>query len=244
MTYDMTQEQRRAMLEALGRPFPPNAIERRAGAGGRLYDYVAAETVIRRLNSATSGEWSFVITGHEWRGELLITWGELTIPGLGTRSGTGVQKVTANAGEDIIKGSASDCLKKCATQFGVALELYGPDLEAGEAHQPTMPPQHARRPPEAPKRDHAAPDMGDTATAAQLAMIHHKARAAGMSAEQLDQHIRDTIHPQATLKTLKKRDASRLIDDLGERTVHAQQMAGLQPTDTELAASNPDRFTR
>lgn len=117
------------MLAALGKPFPPEAIKKREGGGGRSYDYVEAETVIRRLN-ATCEEWSFIIRGHEWRGDLLIAHGELTIPPLGTRSGFGVQKVSEKGGEDLVKGAASDALKKCATQFGVALELYGPDIEA------------------------------------------------------------------------------------------------------------------
>lgn len=126
----MTDRTPAEMLEALGKPFPPEAIKQREGGGGRMYDYVEAETVIRRLN-AVCPEWSFIIRGHEWRGDLMIAHGELTIPPLGTRSGFGVQKVSERGGEDLVKGSASDALKKAATQFGVGLDLYGPDIEGG-----------------------------------------------------------------------------------------------------------------
>jgi hypothetical protein len=117
------------MLDALGVPFPKHAIEQRQGGGGKMFDYVATETVIRFLNT-TVKVWDFEITSHTIIGDVLVVFGKLTIPGLGTRSGTGVQKL--QGGEDTIKGAASDCLKKCATLFGVALDLYGPDLLAGE----------------------------------------------------------------------------------------------------------------
>ena len=120
----------REILDALGKPFPPQAIEQRKGGGG-TFSYVATETVIRRLNAATPC-WDFRVTGHEWAGDVLIAFGELTIPGLGTRAGTGVQRCAdLSKSEDLVKGAASDALKKCATLFGVALDLYGPDLEAG-----------------------------------------------------------------------------------------------------------------
>lgn len=123
-------------LDELTKPFPKHAIKQRQGGGNRMYDYVETDTVIRRLNRATGNRWSFRVTGSEWRNALLIVSGELTIPGLGTRSGTGVQLVSERGGEDLVKGGASDCLKKCATLFGVALELYGEDLEAPQQKQP------------------------------------------------------------------------------------------------------------
>lgn len=133
------------LLEGLSQPFPDHAIEQRAGAGGRMLDYVATETVIRRLNRIAPN-WSFTITDKVWRefstndrdGNArhltnLIVFGEMTIPGLGTRAGMGVQIIEdGRGGEDMVKGAASDCLKKCATLFGVGIDLYGPDLEAGE----------------------------------------------------------------------------------------------------------------
>lgn len=117
------------LIDRLSVPFPDRAIEQRPGGGGKLLDYVATETVIRRLNDAVM-VWDFRITDKLVTDGLLVVWGELTIPGLGTRAGTGVQRL--QGGEDMWKGAASDCLKKCATLFNVGIDLYGPDLEAGE----------------------------------------------------------------------------------------------------------------
>lgn len=132
------------MLEALGKPFPKTAIKQRRGGGGKSLSYVETHTVINRLNSATNGDWSFHIRDVQWRNDVLMVQGELTIPGLGTRSGFGVQQVVERAGEDLVKGAASDALKKCATLFGVALELYGADYEA---NVPLQAPQTARNAP-------------------------------------------------------------------------------------------------
>lgn len=134
----LSNEEIENMIAALHRPFPPHAIEQRQGGNGVMLSYVATETVIRRLN-AVCPSWSFEMTSHEWRDNTLIVFGEMTIPPLGTRSGTGVQTVYDRGGEDLIKGAMSDCLKKCAVSFGVGLHLYGPDLEAGELPATSQP---------------------------------------------------------------------------------------------------------
>jgi hypothetical protein len=141
------------MLDALSEPFPRHAIKQREGGAGRRFDYVETQTVIRRLN-AVAGEWSFAIKSLELRGDLYVCVGSLTIPGLGTREGIGVQKVSDRGGEDLVKGAASDALKKSATLFGVALDLYGPDLESGEVAQP---PQSERTHRNAPQARQDAP---------------------------------------------------------------------------------------
>jgi recombination DNA repair RAD52 pathway protein len=127
-------------LDELTKPFPLQAIKQRDGGGGRRFDYVETHTVIHRLNAATGNNWNFEVVSLEWRNDVLLALGRLEIPGHGSRMGIGVQKVSAGGGEDLVKGAASDALKKAATLFGVALELYGPDIEAGEIAQPR---QHA-----------------------------------------------------------------------------------------------------
>lgn len=127
-------------------PFPPNAIQTRTGTG---WKYVEAHTVIRRLINATGNTWDWTIKHVDYKPygktelkpdgsggndrTLIIVRGELTIYGLGTRSGVGVQVVTSETGgEDLWKGADADALKNAAKNFGVALDLYGPDYEAGE----------------------------------------------------------------------------------------------------------------
>lgn len=119
-------------LDRLTRPFPAQAVLQRTGAGGKSLSYLPTHTVIHRLNDATANRWDFRLTRLDLMGDTYVAVGELTIPGLGTRTGIGVQRVADRAGEDLVKGAASDCLKKCATLFGVGIELYGPDYEAGE----------------------------------------------------------------------------------------------------------------
>lgn len=130
-------------LDTLTRPFPREAIKQReAVRGGKKLDYVEGHTVIHRLNEATGNQWEFAVrdlhtsvVGQDQRGDDIIlvrAHVALTLPGLGTREHIGVQAVRANAGEDLVKGAVTDALKKAATLFGVGLELYGPDYEAGE----------------------------------------------------------------------------------------------------------------
>ena len=128
------------MREQLAKPFPRSALKQRQGGGGKMLDYVETHTVIHRLSDACDGVWDFrinstmIITiGND---DNLVVFGELTIPGLGTRAGTGVQKIKGNSGEDVLKGAASDALKKAATLFGVALNLYGENYEAPSPELP------------------------------------------------------------------------------------------------------------
>ena len=140
-------------LEMLTKPFGPESLEQRKGAGNKMFTYVATHAVISRLNRTCSYQLDFHVLRHEWVGDVLMCYGELTIPGLGTRGGYGVQKYTAGSGEDLLKGSASDSLKKCATQFGVGLELYGEDREAPDY----TPPANATRPIQQPYHNQTQP---------------------------------------------------------------------------------------
>ena len=119
------------MLSELGKPFPRAAIKTRSGGGGKQLSYVETHTVIRRLNEATSGQWSFSVLRLEMMGDVLTAHVSITIPGLGSREHIGVQRMQGgNSSEDLAKGSVSDALKKAATLFGVGQELYGIDYES------------------------------------------------------------------------------------------------------------------
>lgn len=223
------------MLEALGKPFPKTAIKQRRGGGGKSLSYVETHTVIHRLNSATNGDWSFHIRDVQWRNDVLMVQGELTIPGLGTRSGFGVQQVVERAGEDLVKGAASDALKKCATLFGVALELYGADYEA---NVPLQAPQTTRN---APKPSNATPDKGKV-----MARLHALANDAGLSHDDLRALVLAKVDGIDSMN-----DAPvDLLVDLGKRLAAdpaplkqwlAKQSELLPGEDV---VPNPDRFTQ
>lgn len=140
------REQLDDVSSELLKPFPANAIQTRTGTG---WQYVQAHTVIHRLIDATGNAYDWIVKSVDYRPygktelksdgsggndrTLIIVRGELTIYGLGTRSGVGVQVVTSETGgEDLWKGADADAMKNAAKNFGVALGLYGPDYEAGE----------------------------------------------------------------------------------------------------------------
>ena len=164
-----------ADLEKLTAPFPITAIKQRAG-GNRMLSYVEGHSVIHRLNDATGNVWDMTvrsITSQQFgNNTLMIAHVALTLPGHGTREGLGVQMVHERGGEDLVKGAITDGLKKAATLFGVGLELYGPDYEAGEVaaqqntrvaqqQAPPRPPQQQRP---TPARDALRPVVQDRTT--------------------------------------------------------------------------------
>lgn len=145
---------RDAIAAALNVPFPAQAILSRKGGGNQDFRYVSTQTVIRRLNEATGNNWSFTIihgatkfldggtrtdrNGREVSEQVMMVVGELTIPGLGTRTGYGVQRLSNPLvnGDDLLKAAAGDALKRAAVSFGVAIDLYGGDLEHNAPTQP------------------------------------------------------------------------------------------------------------
>lgn len=126
------------MLDLLGRRFRPELIQQRK-IGGRQVAYVPVMSVIERLNRACNS-WHFRIVSRDRETMILsrhnedtrtseprevsvsVVIGELEIPEIGTRQAIGVQALDDGSGEDLLKGAASDSLKKCASLFGVSIE--------------------------------------------------------------------------------------------------------------------------
>ncbi len=126
------------ILDLLGRRFRPEVVQQRK-IGGRDVSYVPVSAVIERLNRACN-TWNFRIVSRDRDTMILNRWnaetrkaeprevsvsvvvGELTIPEIGTRQAIGVQALDDGSGEDLLKGAASDSLKKCASLFGVSID--------------------------------------------------------------------------------------------------------------------------
>ncbi len=126
------------ILDLLGRRFRPEIVQQRK-IGGREVSYVPVSAVIERLNRACN-TWNFRIVSRDREVMHLNRWnqdtrkseprevsvsvviGELAIPELGMRQAIGVQALDDGSGEDLLKGAASDALKKCASLFGVSIE--------------------------------------------------------------------------------------------------------------------------
>lgn len=115
-------------LDILTRPFPKEAVMSRKVGNNYLW-YVPGHAIIRRLNESSGNQWSFKVLDINQMGDIMTATVELTLPGLGSRQHIGVQRMINNGGEDLVKGAITDGLKKAATLFGVALELYGEDVE-------------------------------------------------------------------------------------------------------------------
>lgn len=126
------------IVELLRRRFRPELIQQRK-IGGRQVAYLPVAAVIDRLNRACNS-WDFRIVSRDRETMQLNRWndatrkseprevqvsivvGELEIPELGSRQAIGVQALDDGSGEDLLKGAASDSLKKCASLFGVSVE--------------------------------------------------------------------------------------------------------------------------
>lgn len=126
------------IMDLLRRRFRPELVQQRK-IGGRQVAYLPVAAVIDRLNRACNS-WHFRIISRDRETMQLNRWndatrkseprevqvstviGELEIPELGSRQAIGVQALDDGSGEDLIKGAASDSLKKCASLFGVSVD--------------------------------------------------------------------------------------------------------------------------
>lgn len=117
-------------LDVLTRQFSPDQVKQREGRGGKMLDYLETHAVITRLNESFEGAWSFEVLEYKLLDAEVLVRGRLTAGGqrkeqfggseIARRKDTGDPVSLA----DDLKSAGSDCLKKCATLFGVGLELY------------------------------------------------------------------------------------------------------------------------
>ena len=128
-------------IELLKKPFKPEEIKQREGAGKKMFSYVDHESVLSRVMEACGDKfsWEIMECGYhapekymkkDWdtkqmveavRGGFFWCRGRLTIEGLGTREGYGTQQWE---NEDSPKAAETDSFKRSAMRFGVALQLY------------------------------------------------------------------------------------------------------------------------
>jgi hypothetical protein len=199
--------------QKLEEKFKIDAVKQRKGAFGKTINYVDGASVIDRLNAAFDSDWSFAILEHRLLGtthEVLVR-GRLSALGLEKEAfGKSSPAVSRDTGEivsegDAYKSAATDCLKKCATLFGVGLHLFANDepLEADEPKQ-AFPRSVAPPSPKLP--------TSDRLTARQLSTIWSMARRLGHDADAIRAKCREVygVMPEQ----LGKADASTLIAEL------------------------------
>jgi hypothetical protein len=226
-------------LEKLTEPFPLSAHKHRQLQGKSL-TYVEGHTVIHRLNAATGNAWSLEVKridtvqlNEDWR--QVTAHVALTIPGLGTREHIGIQDVHVK-GADLVKGAITDALKKAATLFGVGLELYGPDYEAGEV-APVSQPSRAQPqdPAPPPARARVAPPRQEPAQTGRIAAGQQQAII--RMCDELGYTTEDRIAAdfnKGSLSMLTQEEAGDLITALDkELRAHRAQLRMMADSPTE-----------
>ena len=200
--------------ELLEKPFSPDQIKQREGVFGDVLDYVEASAVIHRLNEAFEAEWMFEILDHHIYEKEVVVLGKLTAQGI-AKCQFGKSKITLTKDEkrqvsigDDLKAAASDCIKKCATLWGIGLHLYL-DVSNGDD-----------RPAPSTNRG-ASPNSGDTTngrlTAKQLSAIFALAKVKDWSNKDVREFTHEMFGKMPDFLT--KKEASAVIQ-------HFQQQGG------------------
>ena len=103
-------------------------IKERKGPGKSILKYVDVQYMIRALNFAFGFDWSFDVIETRQEGDYLTVLGKLTVNMDGTiisKTQWGSQQLRAKMElGDGLKGATSDSLKKCASMFGIAADVY------------------------------------------------------------------------------------------------------------------------
>jgi hypothetical protein len=188
--------------EVLCRPFAAEQVRSRPGHHGKTVSYIDVAAVITRLNEGCDS-WSFEIASHKVEADEVIVLGKLVADGQ-TKMHFGGTAITLDKDgravsiADDLKAAASDALKKCASLFGVALEMYGGATQAAGASRP-----HER-----------APEPDERVTARQLSAIQAACRRRSIGRDELHALVGKRTG-KAGAQYLTKAEASGLIDELG-----------------------------
>jgi hypothetical protein len=116
---------------------PKQYVYRKPGKGGGTFDYVSVAYITKALNYIFGWNWDFEVLEHGVEGGQVWVKGKLTVHGM--QAGQTISKTQfgradikykrgtkemLDFGNDL-KGATSDALKKCASMFGIASDIYG-----------------------------------------------------------------------------------------------------------------------
>jgi hypothetical protein len=133
---------KKEIVEQLEEKFSPKFIKKRPGSFGKTLDYIEGHVIVQRLNRAFNHDWSFVVKDKSIHDGFAIVVGQISVNVDGqtiVKDGIGGKKLAKvkadgsflDIGNDF-KDATTDSLKKAATLFGVALDLYGTDEKEEE----------------------------------------------------------------------------------------------------------------
>jgi hypothetical protein len=194
--------------ELLEKPFGKEQIKQRKGNFGDMIDYVETHAVIQRLNDAFEGQWSFEIMTQETTNTEVIVSGKLTADGV-SKTQFGSNKISLSKAGEIIsvgddwKAAASDCLKKCASLYGVGLHLYGAEKKEQPSDQTGK--DHGRG-----MSEKSQPKGGTAITKEQLAQIKELRTKIGWTPEKVQEHSK-TMFGTEKVEALNPTMATALI---------------------------------
>jgi len=115
---------------------PSEFIRERPGKGGKTFRYIEGGYVIARLNQIFSPiGWDFSVVNQQIEQTEVIVRGRLEVKDFKTgysigktRTGT-KERVAGITLGDTIKAAETDALKKCASHFGIGLDVYWQQLD-------------------------------------------------------------------------------------------------------------------
>ena len=209
--------------ELLEKPFPQEQIKQRIGTYGTVFDYVEGHTVIKRLNDAFDGKWSFEILRCKIleKEDEVVVLGRLSAEGV-VKCQFGSSRITRakDSGEiislaDDLKAAATDSLKKCATMLGIGLHLYNGDKSLHDPKQGNPDNGHVKTVSNKTSASNGGNGQGRI-TNKQLNYLVILARSLGLDSKALDEESIKIFGVKMAYLTVK--DASAFIDLLKRKT--------------------------
>lgn len=126
-----------------GKQTPKTVIKQRQGAGGRMFAYVPIDYVVKELDDAFGIFWEFITDDVRVTSKQVIVRGRLVVKSPDgfsiSRPGTGRANIKFYQGtKDPVdegndeKAATSDAIKKAASLYGIASDVYYKELEKYE----------------------------------------------------------------------------------------------------------------
>jgi len=220
------------------RPTPSNVILKKPGKGGGTFNYIPGWWFKKKLNFVFGWMHDFEILGERIDGDFVTVKGKLTIKNAKGQpmvskmdfGGHPIQMKKNGGGyldiSNDFKAAATDCLKRCAVQLGIGLDVYS----GGDYTNPNQPEapldgpvQIIQEQPQTAKSEAKRPVIDAAPVAVQVDHVKrlsdHLAHKAGTTPAQKEAYIKKVLGPANCEKY-------KLLMKKGLGQQHAQQILG------------------
>jgi hypothetical protein len=182
-------------LNVLLRRTPQKYIHSRPAKGGGTWDYVSGGYVKKVLNIMFGWDWDFEIISELVQDGEAIVKGKLTVRTNGktiVKTQYGNKDIICKKGTNTplslgndLKSAATDCLKKCAAELGIAADIYNKmdfkEVQVKQDEAPTKEDKEAER---------LSQLMQECVSGVQLSEYRQTASELGMMKEYVDNLVR------------------------------------------------------